>query len=135
VTQYSANQIKLDTGLHTPGASYTLHLPTVGLLSNSGKPLVGPFELDYTGVVGSVLIQLTRVIDARTIELIFNRRANEEDASNIANYVIALDELVDPALTVVSANRISDFHYTLTTSRQVYDEPYEVYISNIRGAA
>lgn len=121
--------LRVDTSIHTVGASYTLHLPTLGMVSQDGRPFNGPFQINYTGGAGSsVTVQLVRSLDARTIEVVFSRRVNQADAETPANYSVS------PTLTVFKATRQSDFHYRLTTDQQVIDQSYDVTISNIRGA-
>ncbi len=125
----AASQLTLQTTLHTFGASYTLHMPEVGLLAFDSRPFNGPFDVNYLGGSGApVIVQLARSLDARTIEIIFSRRVNRTDAENVLNYAIS------PSLTVSKSTRVTDFHYRLTTSQQVIDLSYDVTISNIRGA-
>lgn len=85
-------------------------------------------SFDFFGIgPGSAVIQLTRALDARTIEIVFDRRVVEAAALDITNYNIA------PPLDVVSVVKMSDFHYRLTTGQQVIDQLYTITISNIEG--
>lgn len=123
------NRLRLDTTAQSFGAAYTLHMAVGGMLAISGKPFSGPYNLSFLGGASQPAgIQLVRTVDARTIDIVFNRRVNESDASNPVNY------LVSPTLAVLKAKKRSDYHYRLTTSQQAIDQAYTVTISNIRGA-
>jgi hypothetical protein len=125
----SGSQIVLETTAATSGANYILHVPVLGILSVGGDVYAGPYSFSYSPSAGSpVTVQLVRSVDARTIEVVFSRRVNQADASNVANYSVS------PTLTVLSATKITDLNYRLTTSQQVLDQNYNVTISNIQGA-
>jgi len=118
----------LDTTFQTSGASYVLDLPVVGIISIDGRIFSGPFSFSFVGSAQEpVAIQIVRSVDARTLEIVFDRPVVQSDAENVANYSVA------PTLTVVSSHRVTDFLYQLQTSRQTQGQTYEVTISNIRG--
>lgn len=73
----------------------------------------------------AVAVSLVRVVDARTVDVVFNRGVDPVSASNPANYVFT------PTLTVVSATMVSDFYYRIVTSRQSTGVSYSLAISNI----
>lgn len=72
-----------------------------------------------------LVLQIVRAVDARVLEIVFNRGVVQSEAENIANYSIS------PSLSVLSSTRITDFNYRLTTSQQIIDQAYAVTISGI----
>lgn len=127
---YVGDTLVLRTTPHIVGVSYVLHIPWAGLLSASLKAFAGPFSLSYLGATGpAVTVVLSRSVDARSIEVIFNRGVNEDDASNPANYSIS------PTLAITKAVKVTDYFYRLTTAKQFMDETYEVTVTGVRSAA
>jgi hypothetical protein len=121
------DELTLITTAHTPGADYTLHMPTTGLVSDDARVYQGDFELEYVGPAAPAIVQLVKSIDARTLEIVFSRAVIQSEAEDVTNYSIS------PALTVFSAQRVTDFYYRLTTSQQVIDQLYEVTVVNVDG--
>ncbi len=72
---------------------------------------------------------MTKTYDERHLDVIFSEAVVEADALTITNYSI------DPALEVVSAEKITDLHYRITTGPQTLLGSYEVTITNIRDLA
>lgn len=70
-------------------------------------------------------LQIVRPIDARLLEIVFNRAVVQSQAENIANYSIS------PTLQVLTATKVTDFNYRLTTAQQILDQAYAVTISGI----
>jgi hypothetical protein len=118
--------LRINTTIHTVVAEYILHMPELGLVADDGRPFNGAFELPYTSVELPVNVQLTRSLDARTFEVVFDRAVYQEDAENIANYQIS------PPLRLLKAKKITDYHYRLTTEQQVIDLVYDVTVTGIR---
>ncbi len=109
-------------------ADYVLHMPELGLVSDDGRAYNGDFELDFAGAFATPPeVQIARSVDARTFEVVFTRAVVQADAETAANYSIS------PTLTVISASKVTDFTYRITTSRQTQDQQYDVTISNIGG--
>jgi len=123
----SGDQLTLHTTPHTPGASYTLHMPTLGLVSTDARVYQGDFEIEYTGPAAPAIVQLVRSLDARTIEVVFSRAVNQQQAEDITNYSIS------PTLVLHQSNRVSDFHYRLITEQQVLGQTYNVTVTNVGG--
>lgn len=125
----AAKTIVLDTSAHTYNANYSLSLPETGIISTSLAAFQGPFLFNYLGGQDTpVAIQLVRAVDARIVEIIFNRAVNQSDAETPTNYHI------DPPLAVYSARRVTAYNYLLTTEQQTIGASYDVTISGIRGA-
>jgi len=109
-------------------------LPTgAAFIQQDIRSEINQIGFDSSGSGQPAIIQLTRVIDARTIEIVFDRPVIEAQATIAANYFIALDEGVVQILPVSKATKITDFHYEIICSRQVMDTPYEVTVSNVNG--
>ncbi len=117
--------IVLTTTSHTFGASYTVNLPSVGILSPDNGIFNGPFSLDFTGGPEPVVaVLISRSVDAHTIEVTFDHAVTEASASDPANYTIA-------GLSVEAAVMVTDYLYVLTTSRQTQGQVYGITLSNI----
>lgn len=125
----SPNQLRLYTEEQTTGATYTLELPRVGIVSVTGNPLNTPYKFTFTGQGVPPVFAMVRPVDARTLHVIFSEAVLESDATNISNYTIT------PTLSVFSATKITDRHYELKTSKQNELTTYSVEISNIRDLA
>lgn len=125
----SANQLRLYTEEQTTGATYTLEIPRVGIISVTGNPLNTPYQFNFTGQGVPPVFAMVRPVDARTLHVIFSEAVLESDATNPANYTIT------PSLPVLSATKITDRHYELKTLKQNELTTYSVEISNIRDLA
>lgn len=124
----TGSTLVLDTSFQTTGANYVLSLPTLGILSSDSRVLAGPFSFNFVGAdQDPVSVQIVRSLDARHLEIVFDRPVVRSDAETIANYSVS------PTLSVLQSTRITDFVYALRTTRQVQGQTYEVTISNIRG--
>jgi hypothetical protein len=108
------------------GGNYTVTLPEQGIMDVNGNLINGPFTSPFIGIGSPVTVQIVKSIDQRTLEIVFSEAVLEADAIIPANYSIT------PTLTVQKAERITDFHYRLTTSSQTFNTTYAVTISNIR---
>lgn len=112
--------LRLKTTSHTDGANYFINFPDQGIVSVGGADFDGPFQIGYVGVATPVTIQIIRVLDARSIEIVFNKPADNASASNPANYTIV------PTLQVTSVIKQTDYTWILKTSKQDEDETYNV---------
>ena len=104
---------------------YTLNIPSVGIIPVSGATLLGPYNIAFDGLAAPVTVSLVSVIDARLLEIVFNRAVNKAQASNVNNYSIS------PPLAIIKATYITDSVYRLQTSRQVQGQIYTVTISGL----
>ncbi len=118
--------IVLGTTEMANGSTYTLEMPNTTIAGPDGTVFLGPFTQNFTGVGVSPYILITQVIDARTIDVVFNEQVNKYDALNETNYTI------NNGLTVVSVAQLSASIFRLTTSRQAVGTSYTVTASNIR---
>lgn len=121
--------LKLNTTEQTTGATYTLALPQVGIVSTDGMPLTNPYSVNFTGTGLAPITVMARSVDARTVHVIFSERVREEDAIQVANYSFT------PPLSVFSSKKITDSQYELATSKQEDLTLYTVQVSNIRDLA
>ncbi len=113
---------------HDPLQQYKMSFPAVGITSTVLDPYVGPFTFVYfPNAVAYASVQLVRTIDARLVEVVFDRSVYESDALNPANYEFT------PSLTVKSVAKVTDLTYRLTTSRQVEGTGYTLVATGIRG--
>lgn len=125
----SSGVLKLNTTEQTTGATYTITLPQIGIVSTDGMPLTNPYSVTFIGTGLPPVNLLTRSIDARTVHVIFSEAVREEDATQVANYSFT------PALTVFSVTKITDRQYELKTSKQEDATSYTLQINNIRDLA
>lgn len=107
------------------GGAYTLDLPQ-GITGENGNVYFGPFSKAFTGVANPATVQIAKSVDEKTLDIIFNKAVWRADAENPANYSIS------PTIAVTRAERITDFHYRLTTGSQAINQAYTVTASNIR---
>lgn len=85
-------------------------------------------EIAGSGVGTDVVppsIVLSRSIDARTVEVLFNEAVVEDEALTAANYSI------DGGLTVSAVVKVTSSIYRLTTSKQAVGDLYTVTVSDI----
>jgi hypothetical protein len=125
----SGNRVRLTISEQTALGTYTIQIPTLGVTTDTGSPLVGPFSIDFLGIGVGPDVAMAKALDARTLEVIFTEAVREDDATTVSNYSIA------PPLTVSAAVKVTDLVYRLTTSKQTYGTVYTVTISNIRDLA
>jgi hypothetical protein len=118
--------LKISVTEQQTGGSYTLKFPTQGIMDVNGNLINGPFEVEFTGIGIPTTVQIAKSIDQRTLEVVFNEAVLEEDAIIPSKYTIT------PALKVEKVERITDFHYRLTTGPQEIGQSYQVEISGIR---
>ena len=119
--------VELATSQQANGATYTVHLPTTGIISSlNGSACTGPFTVTFTGVGTNPAILMIQSVDARTVNILFNVPVNNLDALNTNNYV------GDNGLTITASTKLSDSIFQLTTSRQVVGTAYTITASNIR---
>lgn len=119
--------ITLVTTEMSNGTNYTFTIPNTGILSQlNGTACIGPFSHAIVGVGVTPTILITKVIDTRTIEIIFSEAVNKYDALNENNYSIT------NGLIVEDVEYISDAAYRLKTSQQDVGGSYLVTASNIR---
>lgn len=69
-------------------------------------------DFSWTLVSPTVTILMVRAIDARTVDVLYGVAPDPTLASNPASYSIL------PTLTVSAVQKITNFQYRLTTSRQ-----------------
>jgi hypothetical protein len=120
------NTVVLSTSWQANGTTYTLFLPQSWFANVGGAVFTGPFNGTFTGVATSPVIAITRTVDARTIDVYFNKPINKLDGLNINNYSI------NNGLIVTACTQISDSIFRLTTSHQTLGTSYTVTASNIR---
>jgi hypothetical protein len=124
----TGNTIHLSVIGMANGTSYTLTLPNLGVLSlSSGNLYAGPFLASFLGVSTNPIILIAVVIDARTIEVVFDQPVNIYDATNENNYTIT----GGGGLTASSIKQISTTIFRLTTSHQMVGTNYTVTANNI----
>lgn len=128
--QVAGATVTLITNEMANGTNYTLTIPNMGVYSAiTGNPLTGPFEHPFVGVGSPPTILIIVVIDARTIEVVYDEPVNMYDALNENNYVIT----GIGGLTVIDVEKMGSTIYRLTTSHQMVGTNYLVTASNIRG--
>jgi len=113
----------------TNGEPYRLTLPDTGIVDEVLNAFQGPFDLDYDGAGAAPELTMVRVVDARTLEVVFSERPNRDDALDPDNYSIT-----GPDLAVEAVEYVTDFVYRLTTARQEPGESYDIEVSGIRDA-
>ncbi len=123
------NTIVLGTTAMVAGGPYTLIIPNTTIAESvGGTVFLGSFSQPFTGAGATPVILITRVIDARTIEVTYDQAVNKYDALNETNYSI------NNGLSVLSVAQVSTAIFTLTTTKQVDGTAYTLTASNIRSA-
>jgi hypothetical protein len=121
------NSIVLSTTEMSQGTTYTLTMPTIGIINQlDGSACIGPFTTTFSGVGSNPTILIIKSIDEHTIQIVFSEPVNTHDALNINNYA------ADNGLTITGASKISSTIFNLTTSKQAVGTVYQVTGSNIR---
>lgn len=128
VSTPSLKTIRVAISEQTNGATYTLHLPKVGILALDDTAYNGPFEANFVGVGAGPFVTMVRSIDARTLEIFFNEPVDEGDALNPSNYSIS------GGLQVTAVSKLTPIQYQITTSKQTENVNYTVTVSNVRDA-
>jgi hypothetical protein len=118
--------LRIDLTEQQTGGEYTVTLPSQGIMDLNRNLINGPFTAEFIGIGIPTLVQIAKSIDKRTLEVVFSEAVLEEDATIPSKYSIT------PPLAVTRAERISDFHYRLTTGPQALGQQYHVEISGIR---
>jgi hypothetical protein len=108
------------------GGAYTVTLPSQGIMDVNSNVINGPFTSPFTGIGIPTTVQIAKSIDERTLEIVFSEAVLEEDAIIPSKYTVT------PNVTVLKAEKITDFHYRLTTTPQDINATYSVSISGIR---
>lgn len=118
----------LGTTLQHNSGSYFLHIPVDGFNAVSGDPYTGPYDPAFTGVAANPGLLMSRMIDARTVEVIFTEPVNVYDAQRAQNYSIA------GGAQVFASKQVSPIIYRLTTSRLNVDvsDTYTVTVTGVR---
>jgi len=126
------NVITLQTTEHQLGGAYTLHIPQ-GIFESDGegRPFIGPFDQNYTGVGVQPTLLMVKGVDSRTIEVVFSEKVNAADAVNTSNYVVTGPSTV----LVTSVTRITDLTYRVKTTAQNRAASYTLTVSNVRDMA
>jgi hypothetical protein len=123
---FVGNTVTLGVTPQTLDATYTLHLPQLGISSPSFGIFTGAYSLDFAGVVTPVSVQMIRAVDAHHIDVIFSIAVDETTASDPANYAL------NNGLTVTAATKMTDLWYKLTNQpRQVDGTNYTLVVSNV----
>ncbi len=134
-TNVEATQIQVVTPGHLlkifvteqqTGGLYEITLPSQGIMDINGNLINGPFTAQFVGIGIPTIVQIAKCFDERTLEIVFSEPVLEEDAIIAANYSIT------PPVEVFAAERITDWHYKLTTGPLDINASYQVDISNIR---
>lgn len=122
--------ITINTTEHKNGGAYTLHIPQ-GLVDDLGRPFVGPFDRDYTGVGDLPFIVNAIGVDERALDVVFSEPVNVADAETPGNYTI-----VGPGnVVVVGAKKVTDNTFRLATTPMERVTTYTVEVENIRDLA
>lgn len=125
----SGQDLILTTTEMTNGQTYTLHMPTQGLISTSDDKFEGPFSPSFIGVGASPGINMVRSVTVRKLDVIYSEAMREDDATDPANYQIS------PPLEIKNIKMITSFWYQLTTSKQTVGQSYNVIVTNVRDIA
>lgn len=110
----TSNVLTLGTSLQHGGGTYTLDIPALGFAAASGNAYVGTLTPVFTGVAPALGILMARMVNARTLEVIFERAVNIWDAEAAGNYLLS----GTGAGKVVSITKVAPIIYRMTTSRQ-----------------
>lgn len=121
----AGSTVVLTTTEQTGGGAYVLSIPTSGVVSASGSPLLAPFTQAFTGATTPTLIQNISVVDGRTIVLIFAKPVLPAGALVPSNYGI------DHGLSVLTVTQINSQTYQLGTTTQTAGTLYTLTASNI----
>ena len=120
-------ELTVATGDQAAEATYVLQLPHSGFLSVASHQFQGSFSQQYISGAGiTATVILVRVVNGKTLDVYFDINVNEMDASTTSKYSIR-------GLEVLSAVKVVDSQYRLTTSIQTPGAEYSLVISNIRG--
>ena len=122
------SNIILETTPQTNGDTYTLYIPQQGIFDIDNRLFQGPYAISYTAIGEGPEIVSALVINARKVNLTFNKELDPDDASDITNYAI------DNELTVVKAVYRAPLEVDLTTSLQTFQTLYTL-TANIRDIA
>lgn len=117
----------LDITEQHEGGAYTLHIPPLGFDSVGSDPYLSTYTPPFTGVGVNPGLLMSRMVDARTLEVIYTEAVNYLDAQNSQNYAIS------GGIQVFSAVQMTPIIYRLTTSRMDVNtsDTYTVTVSNI----
>jgi hypothetical protein len=127
------NAVILSTTEHSGGLTYTLTVNSVTDTSENKNTIQPNSTYSYTfdpgDVVGPVLL-LVNIIDATTLEVMFNEPIEKSGAETAANYSI------DQGITVSQATLDASRQIVrLKTSEHIADKTYKLRVSNIRDAS
>jgi hypothetical protein len=125
VSQPTSKTIRVNVSIQRTGNVYTLTMPIQGITDAVGGGISNLVN-NFTGVGVPAQVQIAKSVDERTLDIVFNVPVMEADAILALNYSIA------PSIAVVSAKRLTDFNYRLTTGPQTINQAYTVTASNIR---
>lgn len=114
----------------TDGETYQLIIPNVGIVSVLNEPFQGIFNPTFTGAGTRPFIVISRSIDARIVEVVYNERVIVSDATNPANYSIT-----PGPLAVTSVDSLTEMTYRLHTAKQTDGTLYTIVVSNVRDIA
>lgn len=117
--------LEITTTEQTTGATYTLNLPEIGIVSTNDKEFNGIFDPDFTGDGGGVEVLISRAVHARALDVYFTVAVREEGALDPDNYSIT------SGVEVISVVKITDTQYRLTTTKMDNDVSYTVTTENI----
>ncbi len=125
----ASSVVNLSVGEMTGGASYTLHLPQLGIFATVGEAFTGPFQAAFTGVGTPTPFVVATGLDERSAQVIFSKPVIQSDALNPANWSIS------PNIGVTAVTAVTPTTYILTTGPQTTGTTYVVTASNIRDTA
>lgn len=115
--------VTLSVSEQTIGIVYTLNIPA-DIASLGGAIFLGPYAQTFTGAGTAPVINYSKSIDARIMEIGYSEAMDVNSALNPANYSIS------PTLSVTGVTQISPYVYWLHTARQVTGTSYTVTINN-----